>query len=816
MVKSLFSRIYCVLLLQGVLLAPSVGWAWVDMPDYIGERVSHYQVPHNTLTVENVLSNELDRFRPGKTPILNFGFSGDDHWIKIPKNLLIQYGENSTAIMKIGYALIKDLDIYLIEDFSVKEHFKTGTRYPFAQRPINDKDFIFKISKAQQQSLDFILIRAHSTNALMLPMSIYPLEGGNLKSWNLAYLNGAIYSLMFVVALYNIIIFFSLRERFYLYYAAYLAFSSLIFATLNGEGFAFLWPSFPVFNDLSITISACGMIIMGSFFTRGFLDLPNLSPIIDRCVKTVIMVACGLIFASLLLPHDFTFATAVFAALFGPVIIAGGIVAVRAAVPMACFFLLGWSCFLTGVALYALTTLNIIPATLYTLYFKEVGFIFEILLLSLALAGRIKSLRNSSLRSLEDNLAALKSANKIKDDFLLTISHELRTPINGIIGAFGNIEHSDTPSESPNNTINEQVALGKLSSSRMLNTINDLLYQIEIRSGKLTVDESSFDLLPLINEIDDTLSAACARKGIHNHFVSNIDKPHWVSGDKYKIETVLNKLIDNAVKFTEKGGVTVNVNINELADEQLELTCQIKDTGIGISPDKQLEIFNSFYQINSSLTRGYEGLGVGLNIVKGFCDCMNAELGIESDFGAGSTFTFEITLRQTEALQEPIKEVVFKPAPVVIPENFHTSDSETPVAGTKTIMIVEDEITNQIIMQSYIKKLGYSYLLAHNGDEAVKIFKQASIDLILMDCQMPVMDGLDATKTIRQIEKNEARPSTPIIAVSANCLSEDKKKAIEAGMNLFLEKPVSLARLEETISDHLSSEQSDNEYRQSN
>ncbi len=380
-----------------------------------------------------------------------------------------------------------------------------------------------------------------------------------------------------------------------------------------------------------------------------------------------------------------------------------------------------------------------------------------------------------------------EAANKAKSEFLANMSHEIRTPLNGIIGFTDLLKHTKLESIQKNymNTINE-------SAHSLMGIINDILDFSKIESGKLDLDIRKYDLKNLVNQVIELVKYDANNKKLDLILDINPNVPKYVWADIVRIKQILINLLGNAVKFTENGFVKLTItNINSISDDENEICFSVKDNGIGIKKDFQEKIFDAFSQGDNSTTRRFGGTGLGLSISNQLLSLMNSRLHLESELGKGSNFYFNIILKTSD---ENTLEV---------PENidFVVKERETINYGQENfkILIIEDNKINMLLAKTLVKQIlpNVTIFEAVNGKEGVEKFKVLFPDLILMDIQMPVMNGYEATLEIRKIKKGN---HTPIIALTAGTVIGEKEKCIEAGMNDYASKPIVKEILEEIIS----------------
>ncbi len=371
----------------------------------------------------------------------------------------------------------------------------------------------------------------------------------------------------------------------------------------------------------------------------------------------------------------------------------------------------------------------------------------------------------------EAKLKAESIAN-LKSNFLANMSHEIRTPLNGIIGFTGILSDIKLPEEAK-----EQVKYIRECGESLAAIINDILDFSKISAGKLSVVRSNFNVRNCARSTIHIFDHITTSRGIELKVDIEENVPELISGDSLRLKQVLTNLIGNAVKFTEKGSIEVKVILLQKSDLNIKLQFSIRDTGIGISEEALSRLFLSFEQADVSTSRKYGGTGLGLTISKKLIEAMGGEIRVESVEGKGSEFIFTITAQS--------------PTPVVeVAETLKKKPIER-ANDRKRILVAEDNKVNQLLVKKLLEKLGYNnYKIVENGQLAIEALNEESFDLILMDIQMPVMDGYEATKTINKYWTTEKRPR--IIALSANVMEEDKKKAREAGFDDYIEKPIDI------------------------
>lgn len=882
----------------------------------------------NQWSIEDVASPTMQsQFKPLEQDILNLGFIDYSVWLKITLSYPDRYPNRKSEnqwYLEFARTLLDEAELYTVTDKGILGPKSADLRAPFSEREIQHVTSVFPITLKLGETQTFYC-RIKQGSSFHVPVHLWLPDAFIDKVTKEEFVYGLFYGAMFSVLLYNLFIYFSVRDRTYLYYIVYLLNVTMLFFIEMGHGVSVVDSTGDVIHKRLLPTIIWLNWVAVVLFMRAFLETKKNLPMVDLFLVRVMVLAIIYIAVDQFVGYKLAISTAPLASLFILCLVPAITYLIwRGGNENARIFLFAWILNFMGLFVYACVALGWLPSHPVLLASAPIGIVSEAILLSLALAERVKRIQKDRIESDENAMqhlasyqsvyhnalegiyqmslngrfldanpamakllgfpsvsnlleagahavrlcypnpemqyGVLKTKHSIKDEldfrradgircwashtarlildeegkpshiegicvdltarkekesaekareneriekevansaaaakseFLANMSHEIRTPLTAIIGYSESVRFMALSESERRHAIDTVVR----SSHHLLNLINDILDFSKIEARKLDVEAIEFDLITLLRDVHSYLLIKAEEKNIEFLLEYEFPIPHKVVSDPTRLKQVLINLCGNAIKFTQKGKVAITVGW----DGEHTLKFLVSDSGIGLSPAQIENLFQVFSQADSSTTRQYGGTGLGLAISKQLAELMMGDIVVSSTLGQGSDFclTISATIPEQSLILEAQDQLQ------LMEETSDALMQSIPVLQGR-ILYAEDNPLNQHLIEILLRNSGVALTIVENGREAVtqceagEANREAPFDLILMDMQMPVMNGVDAVKAIRAGGNN-----LPILAFSANVMKKDIDLYLKAGCNGYLSKPLDRALFFQTLSSYL-------------
>ncbi|MBU3058292.1 hybrid sensor histidine kinase/response regulator [Pseudomonas indica] len=759
----------------------------------LGQVMEVFEDVRGGAGIDEIASPALESsFRRHDQPVLNAGYSRSVFWLRIDLDYRpLSLGGQRTWLLELAYPPLDHLDLYLPDgQGGYRLAQRTGDALPFSSRQIKQNNYLFELNLQPNQP-QRLYLRVESQGSIQAPLTLWAPDAYLEDQPGRIYVLGIIYGVLLVMLVYNLFIFLSVRDTSYLYYILYIASFGLYQVSVNGAGIQYFWPDNPWWANAATPFLIGSAALFGCQFARSFLHTGEHSPWVDRVLLLMMAFGAAVMVLALTVSYAVALRLATYLALlFTVVIFSAGIIAWLRGLRVARYFIFAWTAFLLGGVVNTLMVLGYLPNMFLTMYASQIGSALEVGLLSLALADRINAMKEERARILEESGRKLEAlnreladSNRLKDEFLATVTHELRTPMNGVIGSLELMQ-----------TVNMDIELAQYqrtaaSSARdMMRMVNDILALTELQAGKLYPRREPFSLRSLFDGLRAQFAPRAGEKGLS--FTLDLDEtlPDIVQGDAGKLAQSLGYLLDNALKFTSHGGVTLRVGRGEVStSETLALQIEVIDSGIGFNTPTDGSLYQQFRQLDASLTREYGGLGIGLALCRQLVELLGGSLSHSSRAGQGSRFRLSLVLGLP-----PLN------GPQLPPPPRRAGGQALRRPEQCTVLVVEDNAINQLVTRGMLLKLGYRVRTADNGAEALELLRFEPVDAVLLDCQMPIMDGFATCRALRLLPECQ---DLPVLAITAHSHSGDRERCLAAGMSDYLAKPVKFEALQILLHD---------------
>ncbi|MDI1255971.1 MAG: 7TM diverse intracellular signaling domain-containing protein [Flavobacterium sp.] len=735
----------------------------------------------NNFSINQVIDGSSNlKFFKVKGENTNIGFTKDNYWVKFSlrnesSSHIIYYLETARPVTDLVH-------LYIVGANDSITSFKSGDDMPFAARSFGYRKPVFRIDIAPNDKKDFYLHLKSDGEVINMPILLRSEQNFMQTSTLEQLVFGNFYGVLIIVSLIYMFFFFGLKEKSFLYYSLYVIFIGFMQLSLDGYFYQYFVPSGGYFSNRAVIIFACISTFFLGKYAQEFLRIRLYSKWISKAFNAL-YICVAIMFLTVLFVPSFLEYSYRLANLFGLIvlilIVSSVITLYMKKGPIDGFFTAGVLCLILGFVIFIMNNFSLLPNSFFTENSTKFGTGAEILFLSLAMANFISTIKREREELTRLALVRAEELSELKSYFLSNISHELRTPLNAIMNLIDSISK-----EVIDEKIRKNCQIIKYSSNSLLSSINDILDFSRIQKNEIKLEEVNFEPLKILEQVRHNAEIIAKDNGIgfEYSFADNI--PEVLIGDAMRLTQIVNNVISNAVKFTSEGFVKLEVGAQLIPGTKASLVMTVTDSGVGIPKEKMNRIFDSFTQESINNKRKFGGLGLGLFIVKTLVDMQHGTIEMNSEVNKGTVC--KITL------DFPIAVVQMKAAVLNTMPTFNMNN--------KSILVVEDNAINQIVIKMITKSWeNASLVYVNNGQECLDALKAGAFDIILMDLQMPIMDGYEATIAIRNGEAGTINTQIPIVAVTADAMEATKLRIKEIGMNDYLTKPINKEQLFATI-----------------
>lgn len=746
----------------------------------IGKSLIYLEDKSAEMDIEDIKKIPLNKFKHLDKEIDSQTFTRSAFWY-----IFNAYNKESSPLQRLivfGIPWLDDVKVYIEDESENITTYKGGDTLPFSNRTIDNIFINFMHPFAPGHSK--IYVRVQTLDPFIVPISVIDTFTFLKDDTKHSAFSGFVYGIIIAMILYNFILFLSIKARQYIFYVLYLSLFLLMSTSYNCYSFKWFFFDDPQLQNWAESTTIFLFSIGGLLFAQSFLNLKENFPCLNRSTNYLILFFIATMTVTFIAGYHYHIMSAIaLSILFSLYVFSIALYSLLKGNHYAIFFLLGATAGLLGTSITALSVMSIIPYSDIGFHAIDYGMTIDAILLSFALADKMKAIQNEKDFAQNEAKKALESK-KAKGAFLSNMSHEIRTPMNAILG-FINLLKKSIKDEKNLSYVNIILS----NSQTLLHVIDDILDLSTIENGKLAINKHFFHPHKELEYVGKLFEPTAKERSIE--LISNIDPniPYCLEGDLVRIKQIIFNFLSNAFKFTsENKKIFIDITYKDS-----NLIVSVKDEGIGIPLDAQKRIFNAFEQADNNSVK-YGGTGLGLSISLKLAQLMGGDISLSSKEGEGSTFTLSLPLESCESgeieyLKERESELV---------EDFDYSK----LSGN--ILVAEDNKMNQMLMKILLQEYSLEPTIAEDGLEALNIFNSSKFDLILMDESMPNMTGIEAIYKIREHEDKNALKHTPIVALTANVMEEDRERFFEAGADDFIAKPIDMAELNRVLKRFLS------------
>lgn len=771
------------------------------------EKLGYIIDKHSKLTFNNIyrLPSEKYFIQNPEKPV-HLGFTDSALWVKITlHNPKENSYFNEPLILELRNPLIDEIELFDVSDKGNISTSKTGDHFDFSSRNLNHRNFLFEFTVPPGTSKD-IYFRVKTASSMTLPFSVKSSKSYKNSVFDNAFLHGIFYGVILIMIIYNSFLYFSVEDRRYLYYALYVTSYFIYQFSMDGFSFQYLWPSSIWWANKCIPLLTGAACILAINFSKHFLNLRENLPGLNKYLSALQIVFLIFIIASLKISYSISIKiSGILMMIVAASLFISGLLSFFKGYRPARYYIIAWTGMIAGSVVFGLLRFGAVPNNILTEYSQHLGSLFEVVLLSFALGDRINIMKKEKEEAQVQAIENLHKADKLKDEFLANTSHELKTPLNGIIGLTDSLIDG-IAGKLPPKAI-EDLALISSSGKRLSNLVDDLLDYSKLNFREITIYPAALELKSVVHGVFELSRPLIGHRDIE--LINDVKPDELIYADEDRIKQILFNLVNNGIKFTETGMIKVS------AERQGDyMSVSVMDTGIGIPHESFDRIFESFEQVDGSISRNYGGTGIGLSITRKLVELHGGTIRVESEPGKGSVFIFtvpasDMILSEHDTINDNTGINYYsRDQNEAEPENEFSDNENTDspdycsnIDGIR-IHIVDDDPVNLQVLKNHLSINRYTVIESSNGIDALNIIKGGSIpDLILLDIMMPRMSGYEVAKELRQQFTNY---DLPIIMLTAKNQIEDIVAGFTNGANDYLTKPFNKLELLSRIQTHVS------------
>ena len=765
--------------------------------DYLVDPDGHY-------TLDQIRERPDSDFRSSGPNGAALSFLKGAVWLRF--SVVNQSSPGTAWLLQFNDPLLDDIRVYQPTEDGGWRETRLGDQQPLAAEAVDSISPAMQFDPPRGRETT-VYVRVQSKSSMLLDVRLLTARQFYSASMLSILWYGAMFGIMAAMCLYNLALYFSLRDANYLMYVASISTSGLFLASLSGHAPAWLWPDHRTWSEEIYQAIVAVTVITGLAFSTRFLEARRHAPALHRTIQVLMVLAALTVPLTAVVGfQDSILLTGAVSASAGTAGVITGAVCLMRGQRSARYYLVAWALYCVGAIFAALRQHGLVDNTFFATHGMEIGTVLQTVLMSLALADRYNDLKLAKEQAQHEAAESLRRMDRLKDEFLANTSHELRTPLQGIIGIAESM--LDGAAGKVSEVAERNLSMIVTSGQRLATLVNDILDFSKMKNHELSLRRRAVDLRVAVEVVTRLIAPLAAAKSLE--LVNEVDPAlPPVDADEDRLQQILHNLIGNAVKFTDAGTVHVRARV-----EGDRVRVQVVDTGPGIAPENRQRIFESFEQVEESATRTHGGTGLGLAVSRKLIQLHGSDIDLESTLGQGSTFSFSLAIAAPElAAAAPAAGIGTTaavptaipsgpPVPVLLDVDSDEAREARGASGERIrILVVDDEPVNQMVMHNHLTLENFEVIRAESGVRALELLASGEkVDLILLDVMMPKLSGFEVC---REIRKTHLPTQLPVVMVTARNQTQDLKEGLQVGANDYITKPVAKGELLARIRTHL-------------